>query len=191
MRRVLTALALPAFVLLLGGCDRAADRQPAEHAAAETSLGMTTRQFARHFNREVPAVLAAMGVDEPEHMARLYQLDPARLHPGQYEYVLDTQVGPTQTTLIGTLNKQGELRSVGVLLTDRTQAAHDAFLVCANSAARSFMQAAPDKLNTLVERLASVALNNPGQRMTEVVASQLLSVEVVPQGLLFQIQPQQ
>jgi hypothetical protein len=180
-----------AMAALLAGCDRSIDKQLAEHAAAETTLGVTPNEFAGRFNQKLPDALAGMRVDEPEHMANLYRLDPSRLHPSQYEYVLETKVGPAQTSMLGTLNKKGELRAVGVLLTDRSQAARDEFLICADSSARSFVSSNPEKLLPLITRLTSIALNNPGQRMTEVVANQLLSVEVVPQGLLFQVQPQQ
>lgn len=180
-----------AVAALLTGCDRSIEKQLAERRAAETTLGVTPKEFAARFNEKLPAVLAGMRVDEPEHMANLYRLDPARLHPGQYEYVLETKVGPAQTSMLGTINQQGELRAVGVLLTDRSQAARDEFLICADSAARSFIADAPEKLLPLITRLTNVALNNPGQRMTEVVAGQLLSVEVMQQGLLFQVQPKQ
>lgn len=185
---LLLALVLP---VLLNGCDRTVDKQLAEYEAAQTTLGVTPKQFAARFNDRLHVVLAEMNVDEPDHMARLYMLDPARLHPGQYEYVLDTQVGPAQTTLIGTLNKKGELRNVGVMLTNKTPGAREEFLVCAVSAARSFISSGEDKLMPLITRMTTVALDNPGQRMTEVVADQLLSVELVPQGVLFQVQPRQ
>ncbi|WP_343586861.1 attG domain containing protein [Herbaspirillum sp.] len=190
LQRLLLCAAL-ATASLLAGCDRSVDRQLEQHAAAETTLGVTPIEFASRFNARLPAVLAGMQVEEPEHMASLYRLDPSRLHPGRYEYVLETRVGPAQTSMLGTLNKKGELRAVGVLLTDRSQAARDEFLICADSAARSFIASAPEKLLPLITRLTGIALNNPGQRMTEVVSDQLLSVEVVPQGLLFQVQPKQ
>ncbi|MBO9537013.1 MAG: attG domain containing protein [Herbaspirillum sp.] len=189
-QRLLLCAAL-ATASLLAGCDRSVDRKLAQHAAAETTLGVTPTEFASRFNARLPAVLAGMRVEEPEHMAGLYRLDPSRLHPGRYEYVLETRVGPAQTSMLGTLNKKGELRAVGVLLTDRSQAARDEFLICADSTARSFIVAAPEKLLPLITRLTGIALDNPGQRMTEVVSDQLLSVEVVPQGLLFQVQPKQ
>lgn len=189
--RSLFVCALLALASLLAACDRSVDKQLAEHAAAETTLGVTPKEFARRFNEKLPAVLAGMQVEEPEHMANLYRLDASRLHPGQYEYVLETKVGPSQTALLGTLNTKGELRAIGVLLTDRSQAARDEFLICADGAARSFIATAQDKLLPLITRLTSIALNNPGQRMTEVVSDQLLSVEVTAQGLLFQLQPQQ
>ncbi len=179
------------FAMLLGACDRTVDKQLADYDAAQTTLGVTPKQFAARFNERLRLVLTEMNVDEPEHMARLYMLDPERLHPGQYEYVLDTKVGPAQTTLIGTLNKKGELRNVGVMLTNKTPGAREEFLVCAVSAARSFITTGQDKLLPLVTRLTTVALDNPGQRMTEVVADQMLSVELVPQGVLFQVQPRQ
>lgn len=183
-----TALSLCTF---LTACDRSVDQQLAEHAAAETTLGVSPKEFARRFNERLPQVLADMQVEAPEHMANLYRLDPSRLHPGQYEYVLETKVGPSQTALLGTLNQKGQLRAVGVLLTERSQAARDEFLICADSAARSFVDQGQDKLLPLITRLTGIALNNPGQRMSEAVSGQLLSVEVTAQGLLFQVQPQQ
>lgn len=179
------------LALLAAGCDRHVDQQLAEHEAAQTTLGITPKQFAARFNERLADVLKDMQVEEPEHMARLYMLDADRLHPGQYDYVLDAKVGPAQTTIIGTLNKSGELRNVGVMLTNKTQGARDEFLICASSAARSFITSGQDKLLPLISRLTTVALDNPGQRMTEVVADQLLSVELVPQGVLFQVQPRQ
>ncbi|HZG18516.1 MAG TPA: attG domain containing protein [Herbaspirillum sp.] len=179
------------LALLGAGCDRHVDQELAAHEAAQTTLGVTPKEFATRFNQRLPEVLKDMAVEEPEHMARLYMLDAARLHPGQYDYVLDTRVGPAQTTIIGTLNKKGELRNVGVMLTNKSQGARDEFLICASSAARSFIGSGQDKLLPLITRLTSVALDNPGQRMTEVVADQLLSVELVPQGVLFQVQPRQ
>lgn len=177
--------------LMLAGCDRSVDRELAEHEAAQTTLGITPKEFSQRFNRQLPAILADLQVSDADHMARLYQLDDSRLHPGKYEYVLETTVGPSQTTILGTLNKKGELRAVGILLTERGSAARDEFLICAEGAARSFITGAPEKLMPLIKRMTGVALNNPGQRMTEVVERQLLSVEIVPQGLLFQVQPQQ
>ncbi|MBG7619033.1 attG domain containing protein [Herbaspirillum sp. AP02] len=179
------------LALLTAGCDRRIDQQLAEHEAAQITLGVTPKQFAARFNERLADVLKDMQVEEPEHMARLYMLDADRLHPGQYDYVLDAKVGPAQTTIIGTLNKNGELRNVGVMLTNKTQGARDEFLICSSSAARSFIASGQDKLLPLITRLTTVALDNPGQRMTEVVADQLLSVELVPQGVLFQVQPRQ
>lgn len=180
---------LLALLALLAGCDRSTDNQAAERGPVDATLGVTPKEFADRFNRRLPDTLAGMRVDEPAHMANLYRLDPERLHPGQYEYVLETKIGPSQTALLGTLNQKGELRAVGVLLTERGPAARDEFTVCADSAARSFIGTAQDKLLPLITRLTAIALDNPGQRMTEVVADRMLSVEVVPQGLLFQIQP--
>lgn len=177
--------------IMLAGCDRSVERELAEHEAAQTTLGVTPKEFSQRFNRQLPEVLTARQVGDPAHMARLYQIDDSRLHPGKYEYVLETTVGPAQTTILGTLDKKGQLRAVGILLTERGSAARDEFLICAESAARSFVSGATDKLMPLIERMTGVALNNPGQRMTEVVGRQLLSVEIVPQGLLFQVQPQQ
>lgn len=174
----------------LAGCDRASE-QPAGPVAGEATLGITTKEFARRFNARLPDALAGMQIDEPDHVAKLYRLDAARLHPGQYDYVLETKVGPSQTSLLGTLNQKGELRAVGVLLTERGQAARDDFLICADSAARSFITKAQDKLLPLIDRMTGLALDHPGQRMTESVSDQLLSIEVTPQGLLFQIQPKQ
>jgi hypothetical protein len=90
-------------------------------------------------------VLKDMKVEEPEHMAPLHA-GPVAPASGQYEYVLDTQVGPAQTTLIGTLNKKGELRNVGVMMTNKVPGARDEFLICASSAARSFISGSEDKL---------------------------------------------
>ncbi|EJN00821.1 hypothetical protein [Herbaspirillum sp. YR522] len=177
--------------LVLAGCDRSVERELAEHEAAQTSLGVTPREFSQRFNQQLPEVLAALQVGEPAHMARLYQIDDSRLHPGKYEYVLETTVGPAQTTVLGTLDKKGQLRAVGILLTARGSAARDEFLICAESAARSFVTGSSARLTPLIKRMTGVALDNPGQRMTEVVERQLLSVEIVPQGLLFQVQPQQ
>lgn len=178
--------------ILLTGCDRSVDQQLAEHDAAETSLGVTPAEFAKRFNDLVPDVLEDLKVDDPDHMARMYLLDEKRLHPGKKEYLLETTVGPAQTSFIGTLNKKGELKAVGVLLAAPTQAARDEFMVCAESAARSFVSARHDaQILPMLNRLVGVALNNPGQRMTEVVAERLFSVEVVPQGVLFQVQQQQ
>lgn len=196
LRRPAPALLLAALLglsstVLISGCDRSIDQQLATHEAAQITLGVTPKEFAARFNSRLRDVLTEMQVDEPEHMAHLYMLDSSRLHPGQYEYVLDTKVGPSQTTIIGTLNKSGQLRNVGVMLTNKTPSARDEFLVCAASAARSFVNTGQEKLLPLITRLTSVALDNPGQRMSEVVADQLLSVELVPQGLLFQVQPQQ
>ncbi len=189
----LLSCALLTAAVLLSGCDRRIDGELAAHEAAQTTLGVTPKQFAARFNSRLADVLKDMQVEEPEHMAHLYMLDASRLHPGQYEYVLDTKVGPAQTTLIGTLNQAGQLRNVGVMLTNRGQAARDEFLICAASAARSFIVDAKDqaRLLPLITRLTTVALDNPGQRMTEVVADQLLSVELVQQGVLFQVQPRQ
>jgi hypothetical protein len=187
----LLSCTLLATSLLAAGCDRHIDQELAAHEAAQTTLGLTPKQFADRFNKRLADVLKDMKVEEPEHMAHLYMLDPSRLHPGKYEYVLDTQVGPAQTTLIGTLNKKGELRNVGVMMTNKVPGARDEFLICASSAARSFISGSEDKLLPLITRLTTVALDNPGQRMTEVVADQLLSVELVPQGVLFQVQPRQ
>jgi len=177
--------------LTLAGCDRSVERELAQHEAAQTTLGVTPKEFSQRFNQQLPVVLTGLQVSDADHMARLYRVDDSRLHPGKYEYVLETTVGPSQTTILGTLNKQGQLRAVGILLTERGAAARDEFLICAESAARSFVTGSPEKLMPLINRMTGVALNNPGQRMTEVVERQLLSVEIVPQGLLFQVQPQQ
>lgn len=195
LTRIMSSLLLCSAAALgavtLAGCDRSVDQQLAAHDAAETTLGVSPKEFAQRYNSQLTAVLTGMKVDDPEHMAQLFQLDPSRMHPGQYEYVLETSIGPAQTSMLGTLNKKGELRNVGVLLTQRGESARDEFMVLAESSARSFIKDAPEKLQPLITRLTNVALNNPGQRMTEVVSGQLLSVEIVPQGLLFQVQPKQ
>ncbi|MFL9924542.1 attG domain containing protein [Herbaspirillum lusitanum] len=201
VNRSLKRLAMPALMMLvlapglslLSGCEKTAEEKIAEHAVPVRSLGMPLDTFATGFNRTMVEVLTDRKDDDPAHTARLYRLDASRLHVGKQEKWLETTVGPAQTSILASVDKAGELKAVGVLLTDRSQAAHEEFLLCAETSARSFVTSADErgKLLSIINRLTGVALNNPGQRMTEVVGERLLSVEIVPQGLLFQVAQKQ
>ena len=172
----------------LGGCERSIDTRLAAQAAAEQALGVTPQVFAAKFNAALSEVLARRPEPDSARLAPLYAIDPNHLHAGDKQLMLETRVGPSSTTLLGTLAKNGELKTIGALLAERSQAASGEFFLCAETIAQVFAPDAAATLPALIKRLTNNAVNNPGQRLTEVVSGRLLSAEIIPQGLLFQVE---
>ncbi|WP_034299535.1 hypothetical protein [Herbaspirillum sp. RV1423] len=175
----------------LGACDRSVDEKLAAQAAAEKSLAISPTLFSTKFNRTVRDVLDDRKDENAAHMAPLYVIDVTQLHKDGEKHIFQTQVGPAQTSIMGTLAKNGDLKTIGVLLTSRTEGAREEFYLCAETASRIVTDGDKKKLPDLIRRLTSNALNNPGQRMTAAVGEKLLSAEVIQQGLMFQIEQQQ
>jgi len=72
-------------------------------------------------------VLARRPEPDSARLAPLYAIDPNHLHAGDKQLMLETHVGPSSTTLLGTLAKNGELKTIGALLAERSQAASGEF----------------------------------------------------------------
>jgi len=187
---VLLALLLP--LSLLSACDRSVDEKLAAQAGAEKSLGISPTLFATKFNRSVRDVLEDRKDDNAARMAPMYAIDVTQLHKGGGEkHSFQTQVGPAQTSLIGSLAKDGDLKTIGVLLASRSEGARSEFFLCAETAARILTDGDKAKLPDQIKRLVNNAINNPGQRMTIAVGQRLLSAEIIQQGLMFQIEQSQ
>lgn len=187
MRIALTALLL-AGVALLSACDHSVDDKLAAQAASEKSLGISPTLFSTKFNRTVRDVLEDRNDDDVARMAPLYVIDVTQLHKGGEKHTFQTQVGPARTSIMGSLAGDGDLKTIGVLLTDRSTGARDEFLLCAETAGRILTDGDKTKLPDLIKRLVDNALNNPGQRMIQGVGDKLLSAEIIQQGLMFQIE---
>ena len=187
--RVTAALAfsLVSF-FLLSACDHSVDDKLAAQDAAEKSLAISPTLFATKFNRTVSDVLEDRKDDDVARMAPLYAIDVTQLHNGGDKHTFQTQVGPSQTSLLGSLAKDGDLKTMGVLLATRTEGARDEFYLCAETASRILTDGDKAKLPDLIKRLSNNAINNPGQRMTIAVGDKLLSAEIIPQGLMFKIE---
>jgi len=184
--RVVLSLLFPFF--LLTACDHSVDDKLAAQAATEHSLGISPSLFATKFNRAIADVLEDRKDESAGHMAPLYTIDVTQLHSGGEKHTFQTQVGPSQTSMMGSLAKDGDLKTIGVLLSNRSEGARMEFLLCAEATSRLVTDGDKKKLPDLIKRLVNNALNNPGQRMTEVVGDKLMSTEIIQQGLMFQIE---
>ena len=118
-------------------------------------------------------------------------IDVTALANSSERRVFQTQVGPSQTTLIGTFARNGDLKSIGTLLTQPTEAARSEFYLCAETIARVVSDAPKESLPTLIKQLVDNALNNPGQNMSKVIGDRILSAQIIKTGLLFQVERQQ
>jgi|SRR5450830_88584 len=188
--RLCTLLLLP-LAILLGGCDHSIDDRLAAQAAAEKSLGISAELFATRFNRTLADVLTDRKDDDAARMAPLYVIDVTAMVNHKEQYVYQTEVGPARTTIFGHFAGNGDLKSVGALLTERSEGARAEFYLCAETMSRVLTNGPKEKLPDLIKRLTENALNNPGQQMTEVIGDKILSVTIVKSGLLFQIEHQQ
>ena len=175
-------------ISLLSACDHSIDDKLAAQAAAEKTLGISPTLFATKFNRTIRDVLEDKKNEDAAHMAPLYAIDTTELFKGKDKHIFQTRVGPSQTAILGSFAKNGDLKSVGVLLTTPTEGARAEFLLCAETAARILTGGHKQKLPDLLKRLVSNAINNPGQHMSEIIDEVVLSAEILPQGLMFQIE---
>jgi hypothetical protein len=181
--RIALLLLFPLF--LLAACDRSIDERLAAKAAAEKSLGISPTTFATNFDRAIRDVLEDRNDDDVDRLAPLYQIDASQLE----KHILQAKVGPAQTSILGSLAKNGDLKSVGVMLTSPGEGARAEFLLCAEAASRLLITGGDEKkLPDILNRLLTNALNNPGERMTEIVGDKLLSVEILKQGVMLQIE---
>lgn len=178
------------LLLLISGCKRGANEQQTTTPAAGKSLAISPKLFATRFNRTVRDVLDDRGNADAARMAPLYAIDISSLPKDEDIPTFQVQVGPSQTAIIGSMAKDGDIRTVGVLLTSRTEDARNEYYLCAETASRILTDGDKKKLPDLIRRLTDNALNNPGQHMTNAVGDKLLSVEVIQQGLMFQIESQ-
>jgi len=187
----LCALLLLPFTLLLSGCDRSINQQLAIQEAVEKTLGISGELFAIRFNRSLADVLADHKDEDAARMAPLYVIDVSAMENNKESYVFQTEVGPARTSILGKYASNRELKSVGVLLTQRSEGARAEFYLCAETMSRVLTNGPKDKLPDLIKRLTENALNNPGQQMTQVIGDKVLSVGIVQSGVLFQIEHQQ
>lgn len=185
------ALVILSAVALMSACDRSIDDKLAAQSAAEQSLGISPSLFATKFNRAIADVLEDRQDDNAARMAPLYSIDVTQLHNGGEKHTFQTQVGPAQTSMMGSLAKDGDLKTIGVLLSGRGDGARSEFLLCAEATSRLVTDGDKKKLGDLIKRLVNNALNNPGQRMTEVIGDKILSAEIIQQGLMFQVEHKQ
>lgn len=188
---LLSVLTLLPPLALLSACDRSVDEKLSAQAGAEKSLEISPTLFATKFNRSVRDVLEDRKDENAAHMAPLYAIDVTQMHKGGEKHSFQTQVGPAQTSLIGSLAKDGDLKTIGVLLASRTEGARDEFFLCAETAARILTDGDKAKLPDQIKRLVNNAINNPGQRMTIAIGQRLLSAEIIKQGLMFEIEQSQ
>ncbi|MCW5297456.1 aldehyde dehydrogenase [Herbaspirillum lusitanum] len=188
---LLALLTLLPPLALLSACDRSVDEKLSAQASAEKSLEISPTLFATKFNRSVRDVLEDRKDDNAARMAPLYAIDVTQLHKGGEKHTFQTQVGPAQTSLMGSLAKDGDLKTIGVLLASRTEGARDEFFLCAETVARIVTDSDKAKLPDQLKRLVNNAINNPGQRMTIAVGQRLLSAEIIQQGLMFQVERSQ
>jgi len=178
-------------VALLSACDHSIDDKLALQAASEKTLGISPTLFATKFNHTIRDVLEDKKDEDAARMAPLFAIDTTELFKGKDKHIFQTKVGPSQTAILGSFAKNGDLKSVGVLLTTPSEGARAEFLLCAETAARILTGGHKKKLPDLIKRLVSNALNNPGQHMTEIIDEEVLSAEILPQGLMFQIERKQ
>jgi hypothetical protein len=186
--KITRSLAVAAGILLLCACDRSIDERLAAKTAAEKSLGMTPIVFATKFNETLPKTLSHRKDADAVRLTPLYAIDINRLRSAGEQRVFNIDVGQTHTGLLGSLTKTGELRSIGVLLADRSDAARADFDLCAETTGGAFVNAA---LAPMIGRLTTLALEIPGQRATEVIDERLFSMQLTQQGLLFQVEQKQ
>jgi hypothetical protein len=187
-RKIMRSLTLATSILLLCACDHSIDERLAAKNAAEQSLGMTPIVFATKFNETLPKILSHRKDADAVRLTQLYAIDINRLHNAGEQRVFNMEVGQTHTALLGSLTKTGELRSIGVLLADRSEAARADFDLCAETTGGAFVNTT---LAPMIARLSVMALEIPGQRSTEVIDARLFSMQLTPQGLLFQVEQKQ
>src|SRR5450830_1266776 len=121
---------------LLTPCAHSLDDKLAAQAATEHSLGISPSLFATKFNRAIADVLEDRKDESAGHMAPLYTIDVTQLHSGGEKHTFQTQVGPSQTSMMGSLAKDGDLKTIGVLLSNRSEGARMEFLLCAEATSR-------------------------------------------------------
>jgi hypothetical protein len=186
--KVTRSFALAASILLLCACDHSIDERLAAKNSAEKSLGITPVLFAAKFNEMLPKVLSLRNDADAVRLTPLYTIDTKRWSGIGEQRIFNIDVGQTHTALLGSITKAGDLRSIGVLLADRSAAARVDFNLCAEATGGVFVNEA---LAPMIARLSGMALDIPGQRSTEVIDERLFSMQLTPQGLLFQIEQKQ
>lgn len=182
------ALLLLPPLFLATACDRSIDEKLAAKAAAEKSLGISPRLFATNFDRAIRNVLEDRKDEDAARLAPLYRIDTSQLDK---KHTLQAMVGPSQTSIIGNLAKNGDLKSIGVMLTNPGEGARAEFLLCAEAVSRLVTDGDGKTLPGILKRLLTGALSNPGARTTNVVGDKVLSVEILKQGVMFQIEHKQ
>lgn len=176
------------LLTLLSGCNRQSEDRQTAAGTGEKTLAISPKLFATRFNRTVGEVLRDRVDENAAAMAPLYAIDISSLPKDGEVSTFQAQIGPSQTGIIGSMAKDGDIKTVGVLLTSRTEGAREEFYVCAETVSRVLTDGDNKKLPDLIRRLTGNALNNPGQHMTTAVGDRILSVEVIQQGLMFQIE---
>lgn len=173
---------------MLTGCDTSIADRLAALAAAEKSLNISPMLFATKFNSTLYEIFADRQEADPQRIAVLYAIDVTQLQKRNPRHVLRVQVGPEHSAIIGSIAADNNLRAVGVLLTESSASAREAFYLCAETISRVVTDGARDKFPKLIRRMTRNALDSPGQRIIEIIGDRSLSVEVTITGVLFQIE---
>lgn len=174
----------------LVGCDNAVNERVAAAKAASISLAQTPAQFQLQYNASLdvvtPIVLNQTDGVVDQSLINMYKIYQMKHLQGKEQGLIETDVGPSQTHLIGKVNDKGELMSVGGNLRDNSANAKQDFLIAMTTIGCVVSGAQPQQMMSTLQRLISTALSNPSEVVAASINEIVFTVSISNVGVTIQ-----
>lgn len=189
-RWILKGVLISSMGLALAGCNNDINERVAATKAAAISLGQTPQQFQIQYNASldvvVPVALNQTDGVIDQSLINMYQIYQMTHMQGKEQGLIEANVGPVKTHLIGKVNDKGELMSVGANLRDNSENAKQDFLIAMATIGCVVSGAQPQQMVDTLKRLISTALSNPSEVIAASINEIVFTVSISNVGITIQ-----
>lgn len=189
-RWILKSVLISSMGLALVACDNKINERVEATKAAAVSLGQGPQQFQLQYNASleviVPVVLKQTNGVIDQSLINMYQIYQMTHMQGKEQGLIEADVGPLRTHLIGKVNDKGELMSVGANLRDNSANAKQDFLIVMTTIGYVVSGAQPQQMADTLQRLMSTALSNPSEVVAASINDIVFTVSISNVGITIQ-----
>lgn len=189
-RWIISCVLMGSLGIALSGCDNKTNDRVAAAKAASVSLGQTPEQFQTEYNALLdvvaPVVLKQSDGVVDQNLINMYQIFQMKHVQGQEQGLMEANIGPLQTHLIGKVNDKGELVSVGGNLRDNSANAKQDFLVVMTTIGCVVTGEQPQKIMGTLQRLMTTVVSNPSEVIAASVGDIVFTVSLSNIGMTIQ-----
>lgn len=187
--RNLCGAMLGVALLMTGGCKNDVNAR-VEAVKQVVSLSLTPEQFKTRYNEKVVDIVPVMFKDDDTVMdaslINMYKIYAMKATQGREQGMFEAQVGPAKINLLGKVNDNGVLVSIGGNLGDNAVRTRKEFLLAMVTMGAVLTQAEPEQLSKTIGGLMQTILNNPDGVVASSVGEILFTVSLSSTGMTIQ-----
>jgi hypothetical protein len=150
--------------------------------------------FVTRFNSVMLALFNSMDgdIEMNEKLAEVFSIKSHSIKQGGVNDVFEAYVGALDTLIIAPVSKEnGELKSIGVMLTKNSKVAIDEWSIIAKAIVlANTKDVMLDVINETIIRLSNTAATSPETVAKEQIGGMTLSVVAAAPGVIFQVEPE-